>query len=112
MQFGPKITKYLEQYRAEHTKFSTRLTHMIGIPMIVASLPLLPTAPPVGVGLFAAGWALQYLGHYFEGNKPSFYGDPTYLAVGALWAGLEWAEILTGKKLLPEAGEVAEVAAA
>jgi len=112
MQFPPKIQKYLEQYRAEHTKLSTRMTHMIGIPMIVASLPLLPTVPPVGVGLFVGGWALQYLGHYFEGNKPAFYSDPAYLAVGALWVTLEWAEILTGKKLLPEAGEVAEVAAA
>lgn len=102
MQLSPKVMKYLDQYRAEHTRRSTRLTHMIGIPMIVASLPLVPTLPPVGVSMFVGGWALQYLGHAFEGNKPAFYSDPLYLAVGPLWVAAEWAELLTRRKLLPE----------
>jgi uncharacterized membrane protein YGL010W len=112
MQFPPRVQKYLDRYRAEHTKKSTRLTHMLGIPIIVASLPVIPFAPPVGLGMFGAGWALQFVGHYFEGNKPAFYADPLYLAVGPLWVSLEWAELLTGKRLLTDAGEVAEVSAA
>src|SRR5262245_60502249 len=102
MPFSDKVLGYLEKYRADHTRLSTRITHMIGIPMIVASLPLIPAIPAVGLSLFAAGWGLQYLGHYFEGNSPSFYGDPLYLAVGPLWVSLEWIELLSGKKILPD----------
>jgi uncharacterized membrane protein YGL010W len=101
MAFSDKVLGYLEQYRAEHTKLSTRITHMIGIPMIVASLPLIPTVPPVGLGMFTLGWGLQFLGHYFEGNKPAFYSDPLYLAVGPVWVAIEWIELLSGRTILP-----------
>ena len=100
MRFSPRITRYLARYKAEHSKLSTRMTHMVGIPMIVASLPLIPTVPPVGVPMFVGGWALQYLGHHFEGNQPAFYGDPLYLAVGPLWVAIEWAELLARRPLV------------
>jgi uncharacterized membrane protein YGL010W len=89
------LREYLDQYAAEHTQLGTRLTHMIGIPMIVASLPLLPLAPPVGGALFVGGWIFQFIGHYlFEKNQPAFVADPFYLLVGPIWVAIEWAQLL------------------
>lgn len=92
----PKHTlrEYMALYAKEHTQFGTKLTHMVGIPMIVASIPTAFVHPGAALGLFAGGWALQYVGHYvFEGNKPAFYGDPYYLLVGPVWAAAEWLQL-------------------
>jgi hypothetical protein len=80
---------------------------MIGIPLIVASLPLLPTVPPVGLGMFATGWTIQFVGHYFEGKKPEFARNPINLAIGPMFVAIEWIELLTGKCIyaVPEAPE-------
>ena len=93
----PKHTlrEYIALYQDEHKQFGTKLTHMIGIPMIVASIPTALVHPPAAAGLFVAGWALQYVGHYvFEGNKPAFYGDPYYLLVGPVWVAAEWMQLI------------------
>ncbi|MDP9000654.1 MAG: DUF962 domain-containing protein [Myxococcota bacterium] len=88
------LREYLSQYEKEHTKLGTKLTHMVGIPMIVASIPTAFVNPPVAGGLFVGGWALQYVGHYvFEKNKPAFYGDPYYLLVGPIWVAAEWIRV-------------------
>lgn len=44
-----------------------------------------------GVGLFVAGWAIQFLGHYFEGKKPAFVDDLVGLLVGPLFLTAEVA---------------------
>lgn len=94
MLFKKPLRDYLVEYAADHAQIGTRLTHMVGIPMIVASLPLLPLNPPVGGALFVAGWALQFIGHYvFEKNDPKFFGDPINLLIGVLWAFIEWARV-------------------
>jgi uncharacterized membrane protein YGL010W len=93
----PKHTlrEYIALYQGEHTKLGTRLTHMVGIPMIVLSFPTAVFNPPAAAGLFVGGWALQFVGHYvFEGNKPAFYGDPYYLLVGPVWVATEWMQLL------------------
>jgi uncharacterized membrane protein YGL010W len=88
------LGNYLALYAREHQKLGTKLTHMVGIPMIVVSLPAALVSPPVAGALFAGGWALQYIGHYvFEHNSPAFYGDPYYLLVGAVWVAMEWLEL-------------------
>jgi uncharacterized membrane protein YGL010W len=92
----PKHTlrEYMSLYAKEHTQFGTKLTHMVGIPMIVASIPTAFVHPPAAAGLFVGGWALQYIGHYvFEGNKPAFYSDPYYLLVGPVWVATEWMQL-------------------
>ncbi len=104
MLMKKSLREYLEEYGQGHTKMGTKLTHMVGIPMIVASLPLIPLAPPVGGGLFVLGWILQFIGHYaFEHNDPKFFGDPMNLLVGVVWAGLEWAQLVGIKVPLPGA---------
>jgi uncharacterized membrane protein YGL010W len=109
------LREYLAQYHQEHTKLGTKLTHMIGIPMIVASLPTALVNPPLAGGLFVGGWALQLVGHkVFEKNKPSFLADPYYLLVGPVWVAAEWMQLF-GLPLpdvfKPEAGEAGDASA-
>jgi uncharacterized membrane protein YGL010W len=90
---------YLDRYQQEHTKPLTRLTHVVGIPMIAASLPLVRRSPRLAAGLFVGGWALQLLGHRIEGNKPAFVDDPVYLLVGPIWVAHEVA-VISGSALM------------
>jgi uncharacterized membrane protein YGL010W len=93
----PKKTlrEYIRDYEKEHTKLGTKLTHMVGIPMIVASIPTAFVNPPLAGGMFVGGWAFQYAGHWiFEGNNPAFYGDPYYLLVGPVWVAAEWMSLV------------------
>ncbi|MFO0609588.1 MAG: Mpo1-like protein [Polyangiales bacterium] len=94
------LDDYLRTYQRDHQHPMNRLTHLVGIPAIVASLPLLLKRPRLGAKLFVGGWALQFLGHWFEAKPPSFLSrDWRYLAIGQLWIANEWAEILTGKPI-------------
>ncbi len=83
-------SRLLESYKADHKDPRNRATHMVGIPMILASLPIAATIVglPLGAALFTGGWALQFLGHHYEGNDPAFFTDRRSLAVGAMW----WAQ--------------------
>ena len=47
-----------------------------------------------GLGLFFVGWAIQFIGHYFEGSKPAFVDDVIGLAVGPLFIVAELAFFL------------------
>ncbi|MBK6579944.1 MAG: DUF962 domain-containing protein [Sandaracinaceae bacterium] len=94
-----KIDDYLKQYKADHQHPMNKATHMVGIPMIIISLPLMFFAPPIGIGLFVLGWIFQFIGHAFEGKAPSFFRDPTFLLVGATWYGKRLVAFLTGKPL-------------
>jgi uncharacterized membrane protein YGL010W len=94
MLFKKPLRDYLAEYATDHVHVGTRLTHMIGIPMIVASLPMLPLNPIASGALFVGGWALQFIGHYvFEKNDPKFFSDPANLFIGVLWAFIEWARV-------------------
>lgn len=88
----PTLREYMDRYQQEHTKPGTRATHFVGIPMIVASLPLAFCRPKLAAALFTGGWALQLLGHRIEGNRPAFLEDPAYLLVGPLWVAREIGE--------------------
>ncbi|MGC8461800.1 MAG: DUF962 domain-containing protein [Candidatus Dormibacteria bacterium] len=79
----------MEYYRSLHTSIGVRATHLIGIPTVAASLPLLLIRPRLGLKLFAGGWALQVAGHViFEHNSPAVRSGPvSYQLVGlAFWA--------------------------
>lgn len=78
-------SNFLEKYRRDHTHPMNKATHAIGIPMIVVSLGVVFVNWKMGVGLFVLGWIFQFIGHAFEGNKPSFFSNPVYLVIGPLW---------------------------
>ncbi|NYD90752.1 Mpo1 family 2-hydroxy fatty acid dioxygenase [Sphingomonas melonis] len=52
----------------------------------------------LGIGGFVAGWAFQFLGHYYEGRKPAFVDDLSGLIVGPLFVVAELA-FLAGLRL-------------
>jgi uncharacterized membrane protein YGL010W len=80
-------TALMESYRADHQDPRNQLCHSIGIPMIAASIPVGATilGIPLAAGLFSVGWTFQFVGHAFEGKKPSFVEDKRALAVGFMW---------------------------
>ena len=43
-----------------------------------------------GVGIFIAGWIMQFIGHYYEGRKPAFVDDLVGLLVGPMFVVAEW----------------------
>jgi uncharacterized membrane protein YGL010W len=91
--------EWVREYSAGHQNEINRACHTIGIPMIAASLLLLPVglwAPRVwriAAGLFISGWIFQFVGHAFEGKPPEFFKDWRFLFVGLRW----WLAKLTGK---------------
>jgi len=58
-----------------------------------------------GIGLFAVGWVIQFVGHYFEGRKPAFVDDLVGLLVGPLFVVAEWAFALGLRKQVQAAVE-------
>lgn len=76
---------FMEDYKAKHTHPLNRLTHSIGIPLIVVSLPLLFFSWRWALALFVVGWVFQFIGHAIEGNQPAFFRNPVYLLIGPLW---------------------------
>ncbi|MGX0893559.1 putative membrane protein YGL010W [Pseudomonas sp. ADAK2 TE3594] len=42
-----------------------------------------------GIGMFVVGWAIQFVGHHYEGRKPAFIDDVTGLIVGPLFVVVE-----------------------
>jgi uncharacterized membrane protein YGL010W len=39
----------------------------------------------LALGVFAIAWVGQFIGHLFEGRRPSFFTDLAYLLVGPAW---------------------------
>lgn len=82
--------------------FYLRLDRLFGIVMALllalalwggALLARQPTAVWLGaaLGTFVVGWAIQFVGHYYEGRKPAFVDDLMGLAVGPLFVVAEAA---------------------
>ena len=117
------LAQLMSTYERHHRKTITKLTHFIGVPLIVFSIAILlamlnpaiawiaaiilliyyamldltlsiataivllpmvwyathltqlhPTTSPFicFISLFVVGWISQFIGHYFEGNRPAF----------------------------------------
>jgi uncharacterized membrane protein YGL010W len=90
MHLNREWTELLDGYKAQHRHPKNQACHRIGIPMILASIPIGASIVglPLAAGLFTVGWGFQFAGHLFEGNDPAFFGDWRNLLVGAIW----WAE--------------------
>ncbi len=42
-----------------------------------------------GIGMFVAGWIIQFIGHYYEGRKPAFVDDLVGLLIGPMFVTAE-----------------------
>lgn len=58
---------------------------------LAAAIAALPTGAWLGwgVGLFVVGWAIQFVGHIYEGRKPAFVDDLIGLVIGPLFVVAE-----------------------
>ena len=83
--------EWIAQYSASHQNAANRICHLVGIPLIAASLLLTPLlAIHIGwwkllAATFLFGWLLQFAGHAFERKPPEFFKDPRFLFVGLRW---------------------------
>jgi uncharacterized membrane protein YGL010W len=92
------LARYMAQYDHEHTSAWNRILHGVGIPLIFAGILLLILVKwKLGLTTFLAGWALLFLGHRIEGNRPAFFQGLIYLLVGPIWVAKEAWTALTGK---------------
>jgi uncharacterized membrane protein YGL010W len=66
------------------------LTATYGVGTLLAATPL-PIWAGATAGLLVGGWAMQFLGHYFEGKKPAFLDDLRGLLDGPLFLVAETA---------------------
>lgn len=78
-------TSFMDEYRAKHTHPLNRLTHTIGIPLIVLSLFVFFFNWRIALAMFVTGWILQFIGHAIEGNQPAFFKNPVFLIIGPVW---------------------------
>jgi uncharacterized membrane protein YGL010W len=96
-------TSFVDDYKSKHQHPLNRLSHSVGIPMIVVSLPLFFVSWRWALGLFVAGWILQLVGHAIEGNRPAFFSNPLYLIVGPWWLMRRAAKAVGLRKSVPPA---------
>jgi uncharacterized membrane protein YGL010W len=77
--------------------------------MLAAAAPLAAGSAGVwlgwGVGLFVAGWIVQFVGHAWEGRKPAFLDDVIGLLIGPLFVAAEVLFLLGLRRTLREAIE-------
>jgi uncharacterized membrane protein YGL010W len=90
---------WISEYASGHQHPMNKLSHTIGIPMIVVSLAMIPVSFfvagfwKIALALFVIGWILQFIGHAFEGKPPEFFKDWRFLLVGTRW----WLAKMRGK---------------
>jgi|GEM_PF-835885 len=77
----------MHQYREDHQNRVNQACHTVGVPLIAGSIPVAATIVgiPVAAAMFTVGWGFQFVGHAFEGKKPSFVDDKRQLLVGLMW---------------------------
>ncbi|MCI0389191.1 MAG: DUF962 domain-containing protein [Acidobacteria bacterium] len=96
---GKTWDEWITQYSKSHQHPVNRFCHTVGIPLIAISLPLFVATIfaqglwAVPAPMFVAGWALQFIGHWFEGKPPEFFSDWRFLFVGLRW----WLAKMAGR---------------
>ena len=91
----------MDYYRSQHTTKGVRATHIVGIPGVAFSIPVVFAKPRVGLPMFLASWALQVAGHtVFEKNSPALSkGFFTYQFCGLAFWCEEMVDLISGKGL-------------
>jgi uncharacterized membrane protein YGL010W len=80
--------------------YLTRGNLVLGVAASLVNLVLVMAAVPLGqldtkawlawsLGAFLVGWAIQFIGHYYEGRKPAFVDDLRGLLVGPMFVTAE-----------------------
>ncbi len=72
-------------YDGAHNHPVNRALHMLAIPVGFSSLIVVWFYPIIGLLLIPAAFALAWIGHFIEGNKPAFLSNPVHVFVAPLW---------------------------
>ena len=72
-------------YDGAHNHPVNRALHMIAIPVGFSSIIVVWFHWVIGLLLIPAAFALAWLGHLVEGNKPAFLTNPAHVFVAPLW---------------------------
>jgi hypothetical protein len=72
-------------YDGAHKHPVNRALHMIAIPVGFSSLIIVWFHWIIGLLLIPTAFALAWLGHLVEGNKPAFLSNPAHVLVAPLW---------------------------
>jgi uncharacterized membrane protein YGL010W len=111
---GWPVTPAIVLWAASTLWYLTRGNFALGLAVSLANLALILAALPLaqfqtaawlawGLGTFVVGWAIQFVGHYYEGKKPAFVDDIRGLLVGPMFVTGEALFALGwGKDLLAE----------
>jgi hypothetical protein len=90
--FAERWAEATRFYESTHRHTVNRALHIAGIPMILGGAVGLVASPSftpawwLSAGSFAAGWALNIVGHsVFEKNRPAFADDPLSFVAGPVW---------------------------
>lgn len=100
--FSARWDRAIEHYDATHQSPVNRALHSVGIPMIVGGAIGLLAAPRytppwwIANGSFAAGWALNFVGHAFEKSPPAFTSDPLSFIAGPVWDYMRAKDAIVG----------------
>lgn len=96
------FSEKMAYYRSQHSTRGIRATHLVGIPGVAFSLPVLLTrSRRKGLFLFVLSWVVQVFGHkYYEKNNPSLTkGFVTYQLCGLAFWCEEVADLVAGRGL-------------
>jgi uncharacterized membrane protein YGL010W len=77
--------KLLSHYDDAHKHPVNRALHAIAIPLGFSSVVVVWFRPVIGLSLVPAAFALAWLGHLIEGNKPAFLTNPVHVLVAPVW---------------------------
>jgi hypothetical protein len=72
-------------YDGKHNHPLNRLLHMIAIPLGFSSLITVWWHWKIALLQIPVAFALAWLGHLIEGNKPAFMTNPTHVFIAPLW---------------------------
>jgi len=89
----------LAYYRSQHRTPGCRLTHMVGVPMILAASLTSLINPKKASKMFAVGYLLQISGHiFFEKNMPVLEAthDPKTLLSSLIFVAEQWQDVFEG----------------
>jgi len=69
--------------------WSLAIGMMVFVAMLIGALLWLDGLPVslwiLCVALFVLAWIGQFIGHHYEGKRPSFFKDVQFLMIGPLW---------------------------
>ena len=88
------LRRFLVNYLARHQNRTNQLLHLVGLPVtfVVPAVLLAERRWGWAIACFVAGYALQFLGHWFEGN------DAGEVILVKKWLGRPYVEFGRGLK--------------